>query len=156
MAEDSIAWRLVAAFEVPGKPVPKARPRARIVGRHARIYTPSTTRRYEALVASCVPVDAERPGDLVRVDLVVYLPRPKQRPRYMPRWLWSMDEPHHRAVGDVDNYAKAVLDALDGWLGNDIAVVDLRAQKRVSVRPRVAVRVYSISEPGSKHDGQAD
>ena len=153
MAQESLTWRLVAAFTVPGKPVPKARPRARVVGRHARIYTPSTTRRFEALVASCVPVDAEQPGDLVRVDLMVYLPRPKQRPRYMPRWLWSMAEPYHRAVGDVDNYAKAVLDGLDGWLGNDIRVVDLRAQKRVSVRPRVEVRVYSLCEPGSVQNG---
>jgi len=153
VVERALTWRMVAAFEVPGIPVPKARPRARIVGRHARIYTPAATKRFESLVASCVPADAERPGELVRVDLVFFLPRPKHRPRYMPRWLWSLAEPYHRAVGDVDNYSKAVLDGLDGWLGNDIAVVDLRAQKRVSVRPRVEVRVYSLVEPGSEQNG---
>jgi len=148
-----MSWRLVAAFEVPGRPVPKARPRARIVGSHARIYTPAATKAFEALVASCVSDSARKPGELVRVDIVVYLPRPKQRPSYMPRWMWALAEPYHRAVGDVDNYAKAVLDGLGSWLGNDVAVVDLRAQKRVSLRPRTEVEVYTMTEAGGTQNG---
>ena len=70
----------------------------------------------------------------------------------MPRWIWALAEPYHRAVGDVDNYAKAVLDGLGDWLGNDVAVVDLRAQKRVSLRPRTEVEVYTATEAGSSHD----
>lgn len=117
-----------------------------MVGKFARIYTPQATKRFEALVASCIPRTAKRPGDLVRVDVVVFLPRPKNKPRYLSKRLWSLPEPFHRAPGDVDNYAKSILDGLDSWLGNDVCVVDLRASKRISANPRTQITVYTWHE----------
>lgn len=146
MQDDQPEWQLVASFSVPGKPVPKARPRARLAGGHARIYTPATTKRYEALVASRIPRNAPSPGKLVKVHIQLYLPKPKQRPPYMPKWLWSHPEPFHRSVGDIDNYCKAILDACDHWMGNDVGVVELHAVKRTSHQPRVDVQVYGMPD----------
>jgi len=140
----SQAWTLIAAFDVAAKPVPKARPRAKIVGRFARVYTPAKTKAFERLVASSIPSDAGQPKDLIRVDLRVYLPRPKARPRYMPKRLWLEPEPYCRSRGDVDNYAKAILDGIGDWLGNDVAVVDLRASKHISDQPRAEIEVYTL------------
>jgi len=136
-------WHLIAAFTVAGRPVPKERPRARIVGRHARIYTPAKTKRFERLVASSIPSDAGKPRDLVRIDLRVYLPRPKTKPRYMSRSQWLEVEPLHRSIGDIDNYLKSILDGIGDWLGNDIAVVQISASKRISDQPRSEIEVYT-------------
>jgi len=67
--------------------------------------------------------------------------------------MWALAEPYHRAVGDVDNYAKAVLDGLGSWLGNDVSVVAVPAQKQVSLRPRTEVEVYTMTEAGGTQNG---
>lgn len=40
-------------FEVPGKPQGKGRPRASVVGGHARMYTPADTASYENKIMLC-------------------------------------------------------------------------------------------------------
>lgn len=40
-------------FEVPGKPQGKGRPRASVVGGHARMYTPAGTASYENKIMLC-------------------------------------------------------------------------------------------------------
>lgn len=40
-------------FEVPGKPQGKGRPRASVVGGHARMYTPAGTASYENRIMLC-------------------------------------------------------------------------------------------------------
>jgi len=39
---------------IPGAPVPKARPRFRVVKGHVMTYTPKTTEKYEQFVAECI------------------------------------------------------------------------------------------------------
>ena len=92
-------------FVVPGRPVPKLRHRW---GRTI-VYTPKKVREYEERVGWCAREAGVKlaPGPfLVQIDL--YL--------------------HGGRVGDVDNYAKSILDALNG-----VAWEDDEAVKRIEV-----------------------
>ena len=79
-------------FEVPGRPVPKARPR--LDPRSGRFYTPTKTQQYERLVAHCAWAAGVRlkSGMRVRVSLHAFLGR----------------RPHP----DPDNLLKAVVDGI--------------------------------------------
>lgn len=99
--------------------VPKSRPK---VGRK-RGYMPGRYRRSQAalrleLLGSMKKMGLTRlaPYTLIRVDLVVVLPRPKRRPEWLPRegWArWASGErvPCPADIGDVDNFVGAVMDA---------------------------------------------
>ena len=84
------------------------------------------------------------PGPAVRVVLRVVLPRPKAKPRWVPKWMWLQPEPYHRGAADLDNCIKSVLDGMDGWLGNDRAVVEIQATKVCGDTPRVDVSVQGL------------
>ena len=94
---------------VPGRPVPKGRPRLGVRGKKAFIYTPPATREYEKLVgwvarcAGCKPVKIP-----VAVALDVYIKRKL----------------------DADNIAKSILDGLNGIAyEDDDQVVELLVRK---------------------------
>ena len=94
---------------VPGRPVPKGRPRLGVRGKKAFIYTPPATREYEKLVgwiakcSGCKPVDGP-----VAVDLDIYV----------------------RIRMDLDNVAKSVLDGLNGIAYQDDGqVIELLVKK---------------------------
>lgn len=91
---------------VPGRPVPKARPR---VGAGGRVYTPRATREYEERAAWAARAAGMRPlAGLVAVRAVFYL---------------------SRRAGDLDNYVKALLDGLKGAAyGDDSQVAALEAR----------------------------
>lgn len=74
----------------------------------------------------------------VAVDLEFYLHRPKTPSD--PRW------PSARGQGDVDKYARAVLDSLTGpVLVDDSQVVDLRVRKVYGDKPGLIVRVAPVT-----------
>ncbi len=111
-------------LEVPGNPLPKARPRFK-----GHAYTPTTTRWAEELILDAA-IRLRAKSDLfcieqpIRVDLHFF-------------------RSNRRRV-DLDNLAKLVLDALNGevW-ADDSLIVDLRVTKAVDrVRPRTVVRVW--------------
>ena len=94
---------------VPGRPIPKGRPRLGVRGKKAFIYTPPETREFEKLVgwvarcAGCKPA-----GEPVAVVLDIYV----------------------RRKMDVDNVAKSVLDGLTGVAYEDDGqVVELLVRK---------------------------
>ncbi len=113
---------------IPGRPVPKGRPRLGIRGRKAFVYTPPATREYEKLVgwvaksAGCRPVEGP-----VSVALSVYV----------------------KGRLDADNIAKSILDGLNGvayW--DDDQVMDLRVRK-FKVKNKAEERVeIEIREAG--------
>lgn len=132
-------------FVVQGPPRPKERPR---LGRGGRVYTPERTKQYERAVAQqgalwCGPAWSRH--GTYRVTLFFVF---KSEPRC-----------------DVDNCAKAVLDALNGiaW-DDDKQVVELRASKYAeddatakryagveSARPRTEALIERVGEwRGSK------
>jgi crossover junction endodeoxyribonuclease RusA len=109
-------------ISVPGRPVPKARPRR---GAQGNWYTPKTTRDYEAGIAWAAMQTKVRFGDqLVAVFCDFWTSR----------------------VGDVDNLHKAVLDGLvqGGTFTDDRQVMLLRSElHRVDVDERTEVEVMT-------------
>jgi len=113
---------------VPGRPVPKGRPRLGVRGRKAFVYTPPDTKEYEKLVgwiakcSGCRPVDGP-----VAVDLDIYV----------------------RIRMDLDNVAKSVLDGLNGIAYQDDGqVVELLVRKHKVKREeeeRVEIEIREAS-----------
>jgi len=112
------------AFTIPGRPVPKERPR--FARGHA--YTSKRTRDYERLVrttaAAALPADWPLDADYT-VELTVF---------------------HETRVhGDVDNYGKSVCDALNELAWTDdrqvSRLVVSREYDRTNTRIEVAIQV---------------
>lgn len=109
-------------FTIPGRPVPKARPR---VGRNGCIYTPGKSRAYEQQVAVVGRLHCSRPlKGPVELRLKVYLKTPG---------------------GDLDNYIKSIQDSLNGITWHDdrqvkklaaSLMVDKYAEERAEVEIR--------------------
>lgn len=134
-------------FEVRGTPKPQPRPKAelRFAGKTRKpivhIYTPDSykgpdgkrrsngVKEWRAAVARAAKHEFAAPftGPL-EVDITVYLERPKRldSKRADPGAVLAPE-----AVGDSDNFAKAILDALHGVAFlNDAQVTDLTVRKR--------------------------
>ncbi len=118
----------VHSITIPGRPVPKARPRMGVRGRKAYVYTPPKTKEYEKLVgwmarcAGCKPLN----GPIV-VNLDLYI---KGR------------------SGDADNYCKSILDGLNGVAyEDDDQVIELLVRKHKVTRKeeeRVEIRIQEV------------
>jgi len=94
-------------FEIPGRPMPKQRPR---VGRYGNIYTPPQTKEYEKLVGWVAKCNGCKPlNGPIAVKLHLFL---------------------RGRSGDVDNYCKSILDGLNGVAyEDDDQVVELLVKK---------------------------
>lgn len=131
-------------FVVSGTAVPKQRPR--MSGRVA--YTPKNTRDYEERVRNAfrssyygsVPVYGKDVPVKACIEVVQAIPKS-----------WSKSK-HRKAVsgeiaptsktGDLDNIAKSILDALNGWVyEDDCQVTKLMISKRYGEDPYVNVRI---------------
>lgn len=131
-------------FVVYGEPHGKGRPRASSRGGFVRMYTPATTLAYEGEVARIA--EAAR-GDMPVLDTPVWLRVVAHHG--VPR-SWSKRKQKAALDGalipgkpDLDNVAKAVLDALNGVIyQDDRQVVRLVAEKRYSTDPKVEVYIH--------------
>lgn len=134
-------------FSVPGDPVPKARPRATTIGGVARMYTPDRTREYEqrvGMAARDVMCKAPPMSGALAVMLTVRVSVPES---------WTKARRADALVGlihpasrpDADNYAKAVLDGLNGvaWR-DDSQIVRMYVEKRYSAVPGVDVVIEPV------------
>lgn len=116
-------------IKVPGKPVPKGRPR---FGR-GRTFTPKSTRDYESRIAESAAASMQeagvaRVGSKVAVIVQAVLAIPKSyRGKQRLDALTGVSYPS----GDVDNYAKSALDGMNGVVWeDDRQVVQMGATKR--------------------------
>jgi len=111
-----------------GVPVPAAR--ARVVNGHA--FTPEGYATWKAGAAFQLRAQLpELPAGPLAVTVVVFHPRPKSRPAYIPAASWKAGSVYEGITrSDLDNHVKAVLDALQdsGRLDNDNRVVRLTAE----------------------------
>lgn len=110
------------SFFIPGRPVPKARPR---VGAGGRVFTPKRTREYEELVAWTARTQPFALGSApVKVRIVLRTQRP--------------------LTGDIDNYAKAILDGMvtGQMMVDDSQVVELAVQFVVDPGDEEGATVY--------------
>lgn len=125
------------AFVLDIDPQGEARGRATSIGGHARIYTPAKARAYRASIAALA--EPYRPAERLSGSLAVAIVATFCRPAYMRRRSrrtggllggWHEHPMPHTSKPDGDNVAKAVLDALKTWWGDDAQVSDLRVVKR--------------------------
>lgn len=124
------------------EPVPKARPR---FTRSGHAYTPKKTAEYESMIRNCWQLahNDVLTGDLkVRIDF--YMPIPKSmskadKQKAIEEELLPSKKP------DIDNLAKAVLDALNEvayW--DDKQIVKLRLNKWYSTEPRIEITIKEL------------
>lgn len=118
-------------FTIPGVPVPKARPR--VVRGHA--FTPKKTKDYEVLVKDVYNLTVgEYLGDSAIVATIdLYFPIPESYSKSKKRRIED-GEIKHTKRPDVDNCAKAILDALNEVAYRDDAqIVESRITKHYAV-----------------------
>ena len=122
-------------FSVEGTPKPQPRPRAYVRGRHASVYNPDSADEWKAAVREmAIKFAPPRPWKgPVAMDLALWLPRPKRL-----KVAGASDYDAHDGTPDVDNLAKAVLDAMSdcGWWLDDRQVSSLTAKKYWAMAPK--------------------
>ena len=120
-------------FFAPGLPIGQPRVRASKRGSHAAVYTPSTADAWKAAVAAAAVEAGMVPTvEDVRCRIVFAQPRPKAHLRTGKRAGELRDDlPPWPRRYDLDNMAKAVLDALKGiaW-ADDCQVQRLSLSRR--------------------------
>lgn len=118
-------------FTVPGRPVPKARPR---FGQGGRVFTPAATIAAERAVASAAwaawPREAAFSARPIEIEAVFRYAVPRSWPKH--RRLQALAGGlAMTSGGDADNLLKTILDGLNGGpIIDDGAVVSVAGRKR--------------------------
>jgi Holliday junction resolvase RusA-like endonuclease len=127
-------------FSVPGEPVPQPRPRVSTRGGFARAYVPAKhpVHAYrQALAASARDAGLSQTGEPLNVVIDAVFERPKS---HLRKSGVRADAPRLPRP-DVDNIAKAVLDALQDVMGDDTLVARLVVEKSYGQEARTTVRI---------------
>ncbi|EAC8477266.1 RusA family crossover junction endodeoxyribonuclease [Listeria monocytogenes] len=128
-------------FTINIPPEPQGRPRFRNVGKFTQTYDPPKSKAYKKKVAQVAkmyapstPIDAP-----VRIKLTFYVSIPSSKSKaWKQRALTGQEVPSVRP--DIDNYTKAILDALNGLIfSDDGRIVEMQVFKRYSDHPRTEV-----------------
>jgi Holliday junction resolvase RusA-like endonuclease len=130
-------------FTVLGEPVPQPRPRVSTQGGFARAYVPSThpVHAYRKAVAMQAKAAGLRDtGDMLDVVIMAAFARPKSHKTKtgLRKGAPALPRP------DVDNIAKAVLDALQDVIGDDTHVRQLTIAKRYDDEASTKVAVETV------------
>ena len=127
-------------FTVVGQPVPQPRPRVSTAGGFARAYVPGKhpVHAYrEAIAAAAQGAGLTTTGEVLNVVIDAVFERPKS---HMRKAGVKPDAPKLPRP-DVDNLAKAVLDALQDVMGDDSLVGRLVVEKSYGTEARTTVRI---------------
>ena len=127
-------------FTVTGIPVGKGRPRFTRTG---HTYTPEKTAAYEEKVRLCWKTQTGSGfagGVPLKASIIAYFPIPKSASKKKAA---AMDGTFHTSRPDADNVAKAILDALNGYLYPDDSAVQIDRCWKVYTNgaPRVDVEI---------------
>ena len=128
------------SFTVAGQPVPQPRPRVSTAGGFARAYVPGKHPVHgyrEAIAAAARGAGLTATGEPLNVVIDAVFGRPKS---HMNKAGVKPDAPKLPRP-DVDNIAKAVLDALQDVMGDDSLVGRLVVEKSYGPEARTTVRV---------------
>ena len=128
------------SFTVAGQPVPQPRPRVSTAGGFARAYVPGThpVHAYrEAIAAAARGAGLTQTGEVLNVVIDAVFERPKS---HLRKAGVKPDAPKLPRP-DVDNLAKAVLDALQDVMGDDSLVGRLVVEKSYGTEARTTVRI---------------
>jgi Holliday junction resolvase RusA-like endonuclease len=133
-------------FVVPGAPVGKGRPRASSRGGFVRMYTDAKTLSYEAIIAKQAGYamgTLEVLATPISMRIVALYPIPVSWSKR--KQLQALNGEVIPGKPDLDNVAKAVLDALNGVVyEDDKQVIRLVIEKSYSFEPRVEVYVHEV------------
>ncbi|MDR4022740.1 MAG: RusA family crossover junction endodeoxyribonuclease [Eubacteriales bacterium] len=125
---------------IPGTPVAKGRPR---VGRYGT-YTPKKTATYESYVQYCWAAEygAQPPSEQpLEVSVIFYMPIPKSITK-KAREAITEGVTKHTKKPDLDNMAKAILDALNGLAyKDDSQIYSLTLYKTYDDSPSTTVTI---------------
>lgn len=131
---------MAITFSVPGDPVPQPRPRVSTRGGFARAYVPRdhAVHAYRRAIVAA----AEGAGLTVQDEpLNVVIDAVFARPQSHMRKAGVKPDAPRLPRPDVDNIAKAVLDALQEVIGDDTLVGRLVVEKSYGTEARTTVRV---------------
>ena len=141
---------VIVAFTVPGVPVPKGRGRVgKLSNGRPVVYTPLETRAYEATITTeawLAMAGKEVIDEAVKVHVAAWLPVPQSWPaKKREQALSGAIRPTSRP--DCDNYLKLAMDAMNGIVYRDDAlVVEATCEKRYHAKP--SLHVYVTTLPG--------
>lgn len=139
-------------FVVPGRPVPKGRPRTRVVkmkgkAPFATIYTPSNTIEYEKDVARLSRLEmkgTEATIKPVSVSVVAVFPIPKSVTKKRLAAIEAGFEPCNVAA-DLDNVVKSITDAMNKIVyADDAQIVRVSAQKLWGTEGQAIISVREL------------
>jgi Holliday junction resolvase RusA-like endonuclease len=131
---------LAVTFTIPGEPVPQPRPRVSTRGGFARAYVPKEhpVHAYRKAIAEAADeaglVAQDEPLNVV-IDAVFERPKSHLNKAGVKPTAPRLPRP------DVDNLAKAVLDALQDVIGDDTNVARLVVEKSYGQEARTTVRI---------------
>ena len=135
---------MTSHFIVPGRPIPKGRPR--FMWHH--IHSPQSTIDFEKLVAdswreqSGVTFEV---GEPLRIIVTAYFEIPKSASKKQRAEL--LGAPHTKQRGDIDNIVKSVLDALNGAaFPDDSAVFSIVGEKFYAEEARTEVTIKGTED----------
>ena len=143
--------REVCAFTYYGEAIAKGRPRATVRGGFASVYTPARTRSFEGKVNAVATVAMQAIGTAPTPDAVeVVIAFDRQMPKSWSKAkrLLMRGEPVVSG-SDLDNQAKAVLDALNDVVWeDDVQVSDLSVSRRWADEHAFRITVSLAEGPG--------
>jgi len=128
------------SFSVPGDPVPQPRARVSTQGGFARAYVPKKhpVHAYRhAVQVAAIDAGLEKTSGTINVIIDAVFGRPKS---HMTKFGVRKGAPAAPRP-DVDNVAKAVLDAIGPILGDDSQVTRLIVEKSYGTEARTTVRI---------------
>jgi Holliday junction resolvase RusA-like endonuclease len=131
---------MAITFSVSGEPVPQPRPRVSTRGGFARAYVPAKhpVHAYRQSLAAAARAagltDTDEPLSVV-IDAVFVRPKSHMRKSGVKPDAPKLPRP------DVDNIAKACLDALQDVIGDDTCVARLVIEKSYGTEARTTVRI---------------
>lgn len=142
---DKITAKYEVAFEVPGTPVPKGRPKFRRAGGFVQAYTPAKTRNAEKEIVNCFKEQVKgfkmpEKGP-VSLAVVFYMPIPKGTSKKRIQAILEQNTVHIKKP-DLDNLVKLVQDALNevAW-EDDGCVFNINAAKCYGLEPKICISI---------------
>lgn len=133
-------------FIVYGEPVAQGRPRATTINGRVKMYDPKKSSEYKnyiRLVASQHAPKELLDGPL-QLDVKIYKPTLKSFSK-KKKEMAEQGILRPTTKPDVDNYVKAIKDALKNVIWKDDSqVVDLQVSKYYSEKPRIEVKIEQI------------